>query len=215
MNTVNRIVLYGIAALAAICLLAAALWVVYAPGKEIAESGGEAGLANPAAVWCVEMGYRHEIRTDADGNQYGVCIFPDGTERDAWEAYYEVHSGGAPPLDASAGEGGLVVLTAADDGETVSFEAGRVFAVRLEENPSTGYRWTLNATKGLILDNDRFDPASGDEGLVGAPGVHTWTFHGEQPGTYRIEGVYVRPWEEPTEADERFTLTVEIVSREG
>ena len=32
------------------------------------------GMANPASVYCEEQGYTSEIRTDADGNQYGVCI---------------------------------------------------------------------------------------------------------------------------------------------
>jgi predicted secreted protein/putative hemolysin len=215
-NTMNRIVVYGIAALAAICLLAAGAWVLFVPATETPLHESETSLANPAAVWCEEMGYSYEIRTDAAGNQYGVCILPDGTERDAWEAYREAHPDGAPPagtprLDAQAGYGGMVVLTEAENGGTVAFEAGRVFAVSLEENPSTGYAWRLNATEGLINDSEGFEPSSADGELAGAPGVHTWTFHGDQPGTYLIEGVYARPWEEPTGAEERFTLTVEIV----
>jgi len=44
-------------------------------------------IPNPAAVYCVEQGYRYEIRTDDEGNQYGVCISPDGTECMGWEYY--------------------------------------------------------------------------------------------------------------------------------
>jgi putative hemolysin len=43
-----------------------------------------AGLPNPAAAHCQEQGYRHEIRTAADGSQAGVCIFSDGSECDEW-----------------------------------------------------------------------------------------------------------------------------------
>jgi putative hemolysin len=46
-----------------------------------------AGLPNPASAYCQEQGYKHEIRTAADGSQSGVCIFPDGSECDEW-AYY-------------------------------------------------------------------------------------------------------------------------------
>jgi putative hemolysin len=48
------------------------------------EDAGGAGRANPASVYCEEQGYTLEIRTDKDGGQYGVCVFPDGTECDEW-----------------------------------------------------------------------------------------------------------------------------------
>ena len=57
-------------------------------------SGGEAtptsepgGLPNPASKYCVDQGYELEIRADESGNQYGVCIFPDGSECEEWEYY--------------------------------------------------------------------------------------------------------------------------------
>lgn len=46
-----------------------------------------AGLPSPAAAYCQEQGYQHEIRTAADGSQSGVCIFPDGSECDEWAFY--------------------------------------------------------------------------------------------------------------------------------
>jgi putative hemolysin len=50
---------------------------------EPGENSG-AGLANPAAVYCEEQGGKGEIRTDPAGNQYGVCIFDDGSECGQW-----------------------------------------------------------------------------------------------------------------------------------
>lgn len=43
-----------------------------------------ASLANPAAVYCKEQGYELESREDESGNQYSVCIFPDGSECNQW-----------------------------------------------------------------------------------------------------------------------------------
>lgn len=43
-----------------------------------------AGVANPASVYCVELGYQLEIR-DTDAGQEGVCIYPDGNECDEWD----------------------------------------------------------------------------------------------------------------------------------
>jgi putative hemolysin len=53
------------------------------------QDGPMIGMPNPSAVWADEMGYQYETRVDDQGGQYGVIILPDGTERDAWEAYRE------------------------------------------------------------------------------------------------------------------------------
>ncbi|HRX05169.1 MAG TPA: DUF333 domain-containing protein, partial [Anaerolineae bacterium] len=42
------------------------------------------GLANPASIYCGEQGGTLEIRSDAAGNQSGVCVFADGSECDEW-----------------------------------------------------------------------------------------------------------------------------------
>jgi len=44
-------------------------------------------IPNPAAVYCVEQGYKYEIRTNPEGSQYGVCIFPDGSECEEWSYF--------------------------------------------------------------------------------------------------------------------------------
>ncbi|MFA5742701.1 MAG: DUF333 domain-containing protein [Candidatus Paceibacterota bacterium] len=46
-----------------------------------------AGVANPASVYCTKLGYKLEIRTEANGGQYGVCIFGDGQECEEWKFY--------------------------------------------------------------------------------------------------------------------------------
>jgi putative hemolysin len=45
------------------------------------------GMANPASVYCEGQGYTLEMRTDADGGQHGVCVFPDGSECEEWTFY--------------------------------------------------------------------------------------------------------------------------------
>ena len=47
----------------------------------------QAGLPNPASVYCRQGGNKLEIRTAADGSQSGVCVFPDGSACDEW-AYF-------------------------------------------------------------------------------------------------------------------------------
>ena len=43
-----------------------------------------AGIANPASVFCETNAGRLEIRTAPDGGQFGVCVFPDGSECEEW-----------------------------------------------------------------------------------------------------------------------------------
>ncbi len=43
-----------------------------------------AGIVNPASAYCAEKGGTSEIRTANDGNQSGVCVFPNGSECDEW-----------------------------------------------------------------------------------------------------------------------------------
>jgi putative hemolysin len=58
-------------------------------------------LANPAAAFCLQHGYRDEIRTDAAGNQSGVCVFNDNSTCDDW-AYLGGKCGpGTPTPDLS------------------------------------------------------------------------------------------------------------------
>mgnify|MGYP000852399487 CR=1 FL=1 len=52
----------------------------------------QANLPNPASVYCQQQGYRLEIRTAPDGSQFGVCVFPDGSECGEW-AYFRGECG--------------------------------------------------------------------------------------------------------------------------
>ena len=54
----------------------------------------QAGLPNPASLYCTQNGNKSEIRTSADGSQTGVCIFPDGSTCDEW-AYFRGECGPA------------------------------------------------------------------------------------------------------------------------
>ncbi len=47
----------------------------------------QAGIPNPASVYYEQNGNKLEIHTAADGNQSGVCIFPDGSTCDEWACY--------------------------------------------------------------------------------------------------------------------------------
>ena len=58
-------------------------------------TGTARAMPNPAAVYCTLQGYEYQIRTDEQGNQYGVCVFPDGSECYGWAYYRKCYVGEA------------------------------------------------------------------------------------------------------------------------
>ena len=45
------------------------------------------GMPNPASVFCTDNGGTLEMRKDASGGEYGMCLFSDGSECEEW-AYF-------------------------------------------------------------------------------------------------------------------------------
>lgn len=88
----------------------------------------DATIANPASVFCEKQGYELETHTDSEGNQYGVCIFPDGTECDEW-AYFRgecAPAGQNPTTENKAVEAAKILL--ADD---LKIDSSQIFVFQL------------------------------------------------------------------------------------
>ena len=45
-------------------------------------------MPSPASKYCVDNGGIVEVHTDPEGNQYGICVFPDESACEEW-AYYD------------------------------------------------------------------------------------------------------------------------------
>jgi uncharacterized protein len=46
------------------------------------------GMANPASVNCGKVGAVNEIMKNADGSEFGMCKFPNGTSCKEWALYH-------------------------------------------------------------------------------------------------------------------------------
>jgi putative hemolysin len=46
-----------------------------------------AGIANPASVNCGKIGGTTEIKKNADGSEYGMCTFQNGTSCEEWALF--------------------------------------------------------------------------------------------------------------------------------
>ncbi|OGQ97940.1 MAG: hypothetical protein A2284_11490 [Deltaproteobacteria bacterium RIFOXYA12_FULL_61_11] len=111
------------------------------PGEDQdpSDDHGFTGMANPAAVKCIEDGLQHDIRTEDDGGQYGVCIFEDESECGSW-AYFrdecnkgdceawetcDLNPNAEPPLIGMANPAAVKCSEDGVDSRTVETEAGQ------------------------------------------------------------------------------------------
>ncbi|WP_298665264.1 protease inhibitor I42 family protein [uncultured Methanofollis sp.] len=158
------------------------------------ETGTVIGMPNPAAVWCQEQGYTSETRKDAAGNEYGVCIFGNGTEADEWAVY----------------RAAMGAYNETANGTAVNATVGDIVGVRLKENPTTGYSWNVTLSAGLTLLNDTYTVDPHPEGMVGVGGTHLWLVRADAAGNQTFSGIYKRPWENATETEDTFLLTLKV-----
>lgn len=96
------------------------------------------------------------------------------------------------------------------DGKTVEVRAGDYLAVRLEDNITTGYSWTLAALDGPLLLVKRAFVLSADakRGLCGAGGDMVVIMRaGKTPGTAQFHAVYERTW---SKTDEKFPFSLHV-----
>jgi len=57
------------------------------PAIVVTASPTSAGIANPASVNCGKLGGKTEIEKNADGSEYGMCKFTNGTTCEEWALF--------------------------------------------------------------------------------------------------------------------------------
>jgi inhibitor of cysteine peptidase len=88
--------------------------------------------------------------------------------------------------------------------QTVTLAPGTSTTIVLPENPSTGFKWRLDAQQStnpaIVRVIDRGYQA-GQSGLIGAPGAHRWEIEARARGTASVVFTYARPWERKLPAE--------------
>ena len=172
-----------------------------------------AGMANPASVACVDAGGTLEIKKDIAGGEYGMCTFANGTSCEEWALFRgEGCRAGVAPATTSATDGKkMVTFTNAENGSTSDIAQGTKFAVRLEENPTTGFQWNATMSPGLLLVSDDYQVNPHAEGMVGVGGTRTWIILTKDPGAQKFSATYRRSWEPVTGNETAFGINVNVV----
>lgn len=78
-------------------------------------------------------------------------------------------------------------------------------AIKLQENPSTGYVWNYSINDENIVKvlSDSYDELNTTEGIVGSYGIHTWNLKGLNEGKTLITFTLNRSWEQDNFIDKK------------
>jgi inhibitor of cysteine peptidase len=100
-----------------------------------------------------------------------------------------------------------VALTEADAGKSIEVGEGEEIVVVLEENPTTGYRWQVDRTNGILeLEGDSYTPDP--EMRFGSGGKRELRFRRTGPGTGRLELKLWQEWEGESSVTKRFGVEI-------
>jgi inhibitor of cysteine peptidase len=101
-------------------------------------------------------------------------------------------------------------LTRADRGKTVEIHIGDTLMMRLDENPTTGYEWALEArNEEVVTLNSAVYIPSRPSG-VGGGGQRIFTFKGEGAGRVTLRFTLRRKWESAASVLDGFAVMVEV-----
>jgi inhibitor of cysteine peptidase len=101
-----------------------------------------------------------------------------------------------------------VVFKAEDNGRVANVPVGRRFGIRLEENPTTGYKWSKPEfdSSCLRLGSDEYTPYKGTG--IGGGGVREFEFTPLAECRTTIRLMNRRPWETNVTPVATFEITV-------
>lgn len=84
----------------------------------------------------------------------------------------------------------MVVIEEQQSGTGVDIPAGELLAVRLKENPATGYRWMIEQANDLTVEEQ-----ANDINVPGAGRLHEFRFRAAVPGSRQLRLRHWRDWE--------------------
>ncbi|BAY09388.1 protease inhibitor I42 family protein [Calothrix sp. NIES-2098] len=111
------------------------------------------------------------------------------------------------PLKSGMSE---VTLSQADNGKIITLKRGQILKLRLDENPTTGYRWSMSVpdSQVLQLNSDNFNQPS--NAGIGAGGQRVFAFHANNPGKAKLQMKKLREWIGEQSTIEQFEVTVQV-----
>lgn len=103
-----------------------------------------------------------------------------------------------------------IVILDSDQGKTFEVQAGDLIAIRLPENPTTGYRWEISGVDNQLVELQGSDYSVAPGCGTGGGGTRTFHFRAKSTGTAQIQLRRRRSWEPETKAIEQFTVNIQV-----
>ena len=105
----------------------------------------------------------------------------------------------------------LRVFTSEDSGKEYNLSVGEEFQVRLWDNPTTGYVWTIlkSSSPNIELERKEFLPPK-EPNVVGASGVRVLVLKATKPGEAILHLGLKRPWETEDKCDRTYSLKLVV-----
>ncbi|MCS3867793.1 putative secreted protein [Chryseobacterium ginsenosidimutans] len=94
-----------------------------------------------------------------------------------------------------------ILFSDSKNSDIIKLKKGGSIALKIEENPSTGYHWAIETEKNcsVAIDNDTYKQNDSAPGMVGVPGIRTLDVLGKENGKCKIDFKNTAPAGEITE----------------
>lgn len=105
-----------------------------------------------------------------------------------------------------------MILTHADNGKSIEVLVGVPLSVRLDEAPTTGYRWHLDIDGDAVsMRSSRFEEKA--EKVVGGGGQASFDLSVNRPGRATLRFKLWREWEGNSSIIQRVIIDIEAVAQ--
>lgn len=103
----------------------------------------------------------------------------------------------------------MLAIDQSQAGQTIELPVGQVMELRLQENPTTGFKWSFAAdgSPNCALVGNSFAHQAGPPGQGGE---HVWRIQGVRVGTCDLSLVYRRSFEANVPPAQSFEIHVKV-----
>lgn len=97
-----------------------------------------------------------------------------------------------------------------DRGKTFAARQGDLIVIRIEENPTTGYRWEICMVEQQVVEILDSDYLIAPGGGIGSGGMRIFRFRAKSPGISRVQLGLRRAWEPEVAVLESFSVNIQV-----